>query len=75
MYKSGKNSSEKLAYKKIKTHEKKYIFMIAKNGYAQKLVPTSYVKVTFVRNYKNMKCQIIEQKKNNIQISETPMSV
>ena len=49
--------------------------MIAKNGYAQKLVPTSYVKVTFVRNYKNMKCQIIEQKKNNIQISETPMSV
>ena len=37
--------------------------MIAKNGYAQKLVPASYVKVTFVRNYKNMKCQIIEQKK------------
>ena len=38
VYKYGKNSSEKLAHKKIKTH-KKNIFMMPKNEYAQKLVP------------------------------------
>ena len=38
VYKSGKNSSEKLAHKKIKT-DTKNIFMMPKNEYAKKLVP------------------------------------
>ena len=38
VYKFGKNSSEKFAYKKIEMHEKN-IFMMPKNEQEEKLVP------------------------------------